>query len=149
MKLVDFQFEHLALFDWRDEEKKMYNVDSAMMQALLTVEKKGEAYTALHDGRILVIGGIVPLSKKTGYAFTLFSQHADQSPHAAARLVRRMFRGMVEDMGLHRVVTYNLEAALVHHRWCEWLGFSYEGRLLKFDDDGNTYVQYGRVTHGV
>lgn len=148
MKLVDFEFEHLALFDWRDDEAKMYNVGSEFVAALLNVEKNGEAYTAMHDGRILVIGGIIRQSKKTGYAFTMFSKHAEKSPIPAARLVQRMFKRMVEDMGLHRVTTYNLIDAVQHHKWCEWLGFRWEGVVEKYDDEGNDYYQYGLVTHG-
>lgn len=146
MKLVEFQFEHLELFDWRDEERKMYNVGSEFVNALLMAEKKGECFTAMHDGRIIVIGGIIPNSAKTGYAFTLFSKHADKAPISAAKTVRRMFGRMVEDMGLHRVTTYNLVEATAHHKWCEWLGFEREGIIKKFDDEGKDYVQYGRVS---
>jgi hypothetical protein len=145
MKLVGFCFEHLALFDWREEEREMYNVGSEFVKALLTLEEKGDCYTAMHDGRILVIGGIVRQSTKTGYAFTMFSSHAEKYPTVAAKLVKRMFDRMIEDMGLHRVVTYNLLSAEKHHKWCEWLGFKREGICQKFDDEGRDYVQYGKV----
>lgn len=145
MRLVDFQFEHLELFEWREHEKKMYNAGSAFLSALLTVEKTGEGFTAVHDGRILGIGGIVPVTQKTGFAFTLLSVYADRHPVAVARVGRRMFHRMFEDMGLHRITTYNLEQAEAHHKWCEWLGFTREGRLEKYDDAGQTYIQYGMV----
>lgn len=145
MKLVDFRFDHLEMFDWRDEEFKMYNVGSEFVRALLNAEEKGLCYTAMHDGRILGIGGILRQSQKTGYAFTLFSKHAEKHPVAAARLARRMFRRMTEDMGLHRIVTYNLLTAEKHHKWCEWIGFVREGICRKFDDEGNDYVQFGMV----
>lgn len=147
MKLVEFQFEHLELFDWREEEKRMYNVGSDFVRALVNAEK-GECYTAMHDGRILVIGGIIKLSAKTGYAFTMFSSHAEKAPIPAAKLVKRMFSRMVEDMGLHRITTYNLIEAVRHHKWCEWLGFEKEGIVRKFDDEGKDYVQYGMVLNG-
>lgn len=147
MKLVDFQFEHLDLFDWRPEEMKMYNVGSELVRALAAAEK-GECFTAMHDGRVLVIGGIIKQSAKTGYAFTIFSAHAAKYPVTAARLVKRMFSRMVEDMGLHRIVTWNMLEASSHHKWCEWLGFKLEGVARKFDDEGNDYIQYGLVTDG-
>lgn len=147
MRLIDFQFEHLELFDWREEEYKMYNVGSEFVKALLAVETRGECYTAMHNGQILVIGGILRHSEKTGYAFTMFSKHAENNVVASARLVKRMFSRMIEDMGLHRVVTYNLEKAERHHKWCEWLGFVREDRdgIKNYDDEGNTYFQYGLV----
>lgn len=144
MKLVEFQFEHMELFDWREEDRKMYNVGSDFIRILISAEKK-EVYTAMHDGRIMVIGGIIPTSKKTGNAFTIFSAHADRAPLAAARTVKRMFTRMMEDMGLHRITTMNLLEAERHHKWCEWLGFKREGVIRKYDDEGKDYVQYGLV----
>ncbi len=146
MKLVGFDFEHFQMFDWRDEENAMYNTGSDFTRAIISAEEKGEVYTAMHDGRILVIGGILRQSQKTGYAFTVFSKWADQYPVAAAKLVRRMFDRMTEDMGLDRIVTYNLATAEKHHRWVEWLGFEREGECKKFDDEGRTYFQYAKVT---
>lgn len=145
MKMVDFQFEHLELFDWRQEEYGMFNTGSDFVNALLAAEEKGECYTVIHDGRILVIGGIVRRTQKTGYAFTIFSKYADGYKIMLGRLGRRMFDRMMEDMGLHRITTYNRAGMDLHGRWCEWLGFKREGVVPKFDDEGNDYVQYGKV----
>ena len=146
MKLVGFQFEHLELFDWRPDEQKMYNVGSEFVNMIISMNENGECYTAMHDGRILVIGGIIRQSQKTGYAFTLFSRHAEIYPVAAARLVKRMFDQMRQSMGLHRITTFNLEDQDMHHRWVEWLGFRFEGVIEKYDDEGGNYYQYGLVT---
>lgn len=148
MKLVEFQFEHLDLFEFREGEKEMYNVGSEFMQAIIKAGEKGEIYTAIHDGRIMVIGGVIPRSKKTGYAFTFFSQYADKAPYLVARTAKRMFARVIEDMGLHRVTTYNMVKMPVHSRWCEWLGMKREGLILKMDDAGNDYYQYGMVLDG-
>lgn len=149
MKLVEFQFEHLDLFEFRDEEKDIYNVGSEFMQAIIKAGERGEVYTAIHDGRILVIGGVIPRSKKTGYAFTFFSKHANAAPITAAKLVKRMFVRLMEDMKLHRVTTYNMVKMPAHSRWCEWLGMEKEGLIRRMDDAGNDYYQYGMVIDGV
>lgn len=141
VQLLNFQFEHLELFTWRDDDFKTYNINSEFVRALANAEK-GDCYTAVYQGRIIVIGGILPLSGKTGYCFTLFSKYAGIS---AAKIVKRMFDNMVEDMGLHRVVTYNRADAQRHNDWVEWLGFKEEGICRKFDDEGNDYVQYAKV----
>lgn len=145
VELKQFEIEHIDFFSWRPDDFKTYNINSEFVTALLRAEKNGESYTAVYQGRILVIGGICGLSAKTGYAFTLFSKYADQAPFAAAKTVKRMFSRMVEDMDLHRVVTYNRIGAENHHRWCEWLGFKEECIARKFDDEGNDYVQYALV----
>lgn len=145
MKMVDFQFEHLELFDWRQEEYGMYNTGSDFVNSLLEAEQKGVCYTVIHEGRILAIGGIVSRTQKTGYAFTMFSKYADEFPTMLARLGKRMFRQMVESQGFHRITTYNRVGMDHHHKWCEWLGFKREGVVEKFDDEGNDYIQYGMV----
>lgn len=142
VELKPFCFEHLDLFAWREDDLKTYGIRSEIMDALTRAADKGECWTALVDGRILVIGGIIPITKKTGYCFTLFSEYASRHKIGAARTVRRMFEGIFADFNLHRVVTFNRIGAHEHSRWCEWLGFKLEGRVEKFDDDGNDYWQY-------
>jgi hypothetical protein len=148
MQLIDFRFEHLELFDWRENERGVYDTGSDFTRRLCAAADDPalfEAYTAVHDGRILVVGGIFKFSEKTGGAWTIFSRHADAYPVASAKLVRRMFNGMIADKGLHRVVTWNLVTAAAHHKWCKWLGFELEGPARKFDDQGRDYMQYARV----
>lgn len=146
--MVDFQFEHLELFDWREDEYAMYNTGSDFVQALLSMEKNGECFTAMHDGRIVMIFGIIRMSEKTGYAFSIFSRHASGCKVLCAKTIRRMLVRMMDDMSLHRLTTWNMVANPHHGRWCEWLGFKKEGVLPRYDDQGRDYVQYGLVTDG-
>lgn len=143
MKMIPFQFEHLDLFAWRDEDYKTYNVGSELLEALRKAEL--DCWTVIGDGRILAFGGMIPRSSKTGYTFTALSKYATP---AIGRLVKRQLQMMMRDMGLHRLVTYNRSEAKGHHRWCEWLGFRWECEVEKFDDEGNNYYQYGMVNHG-
>jgi hypothetical protein len=142
VEMKQFCFEHLDLFAWRDDDFKTYQIRSELMDGLIHAVEKGECWTAVKDGRILVIGGVVPQTKKTGLCFTLFSRYADENKIAAARSVRQMFKGILEEFDLHRVVTYNRVGATNHHKWVEWLGFKFEAEVAKFDDEGNNYFQY-------
>lgn len=144
-ELKEFCFEHLDLFAWREDDEKTYNVNSEFIQAFMGIESRGEVYTLVIDGRIAVIGGVMPFSDKTGYCFTMFSKYADENKITAAKVVKRMYDNMVQDMGLHRIVTYNRITKEDHNRWCEWLGFKLECIVEKFDDEGNDYKQYGHV----
>lgn len=148
MRWIDkkkFCFEHLDLFAWRDEDLETYGARSELVDVLISAAEKGECWTGIYDGRIVVIGGVLPYTEKTGYCFTIFSEHADRHRTATARATRRMFESMVDTMGLHRIVTYNRIGAHEHNKWCEWLGFKREGVVEKFDDAGNDYVQYALV----
>lgn len=143
--MKDFCFEHLDLFCWKEEDKEAYGISSEFLDSLLGAEEKGVSYTLVGEGRILVIGGIVPVSKHTARCFTIFSKYAENHKLAVAKAVRRKFYGMIDGMGLHRVTTYNRLEAKAHHKWCEWLGFKRECIAEKYDDEGNDYVQYGMV----
>jgi RimJ/RimL family protein N-acetyltransferase len=140
-----FCFEHLDLFAWREDDLKTYGSRSEITDILTRAAEQGDFWTGVYQGRIVVIGGIVAHTKKTGHCFTLFSEYADQNKIGAARTVKRMFEAMLKAMELHRVVTYNRIGAAEHHKWCEWLGFELEGTVEKFDDDGNNYLQYALI----
>lgn len=141
--IKDFCFEHLDLFAWREDDFKTYNVNSEFIKAFVNADEKAEIHTFVYDGRVVCIGGIVQITPKTGYAFSLFSRYADGCKVPLARSVRRMFKNMVEDMGLHRVTTYN--RIKDHNKWCEWLGFKWECVAEKFDDEGRDYDQYSYI----
>jgi RimJ/RimL family protein N-acetyltransferase len=143
--IKQFRFEHLDLFAWREYDEKTYDINDQLINALLGASAKGECGTAIYEGRILVIFGIMPITEKTGYCFTLFSRYADGHKLIAARTIRRMLFSAVESLGLHRVTTYNRTGADEHNKWCEWLGFKREGTVEKFDDKGNDYFQYAFI----
>lgn len=145
VEMRQFSFDHLDIFAWREDDIKTYEIRGEISDALVGAAEKGECWTAVYDGRILAIGGILPRSDKTGYCFTLFSRYAEQHKIAAAKSVRQMFESMLKSLALHRVVTYNRIGADTHNRWCEWLGFKRECAVEKFDDDGNDYFQYALI----
>lgn len=146
VEMKQFSFDHLDIFGWRDDELETYQTRSELSDQLIRAAERGECWTAIKDGRILVIGGVIPQTKKTGLCFTVFSRYADTNKIAAARSVRQMFNGIMEELQLHRVVTYNRVGATNHHKWCEWLGFVQEGgEIKKFDDEGNSYFQFALV----
>lgn len=147
-KLIPFELEHLDLFEWREHEYKMYNIGSDFMSVIGNALDTGHFYTLVKDGRILVIGGLAPLSKKTAYCFTMFSKYAEENMICSAKVTKRMLHNLIEDFGYHRVTTYNFANADQHHKWCEWLGFKEEGVMPMYDDEGNDYIRYGMVRYG-
>lgn len=152
MKIIDFKVDHLTLFDWREDEYEMYGQDTEFMGAL--ERQLGEGYTAVHDGRIVVIGGYVRMSRKTAYGVLCFSKWCDQIPVSAARMLKKFTHQVAVDCGYHRITTRNRahydEFGLVvdpkgHNRWTEWLGFTQEGIERRSDDTGNDYIRYGKL----
>ena len=146
MILKEFCFEHFDLFEWREEDRKTYNVNSQFMRAMANAEKN--CFTLIHEGRIMVIGGIIPMSEKTAHCFTVWSMFSDNHRISCARYVRRQFESMAKAEGYHRITTWNRAENKDYHKWCEFLGFKWEGLVRKFDDEGNDYFQYAWVKHG-
>lgn len=144
MELKAFKPEHLDMFDWNEHDKAVYSINSPFMNTIACMSGK-DAFSAFHEGRLLVIGGVIPFSKKTAYAFSLFSKWAKMYPITSAKVVRRMFKQLIDTHGYHRLTTVNPVSGEDHHDWCYWLGFKKECILEKYDDEGNDYVQYGYV----
>lgn len=149
IRLIPFDPLHLDIFDWRETENQMYNTGSDLTRRLTAAMAAGpevfEAWTMVHDGRILVIGGVFKVSEKTAYCWTVFSRWSAGIPVSGVKAVRARFGDIVARMGLHRLTTFNLAGAEAHHRWCTWLGFRAEGMERKFDDEGRDYVRFALV----
>lgn len=147
IELKPFQFEHFDLFAWREEDRKLYDVNSEFVSEFINA-KDAECWTAIEDGRIVCIGGVVKRTGKTGYCFTIFSKYATGKSVGVARIVRRQFFAIISTLGLHRVVTYNRASADTHNKWVEWLGFKFECVAEMFDDEGNDFHQYALIVRG-
>lgn len=151
MRMIPFHIEHLDMFDWKEGEREAYSVSSeisARITQALETNENAESWTLLHEGRIMAVGGLYRLSKKTGGAWMIFSRWADTSPVACARLIRKKFLEMIRRWELHRLTTVNRADKLIYNRWCEFLGFVPECVLEKYDDAGSAYVQYALVMEG-
>lgn len=140
--IIPFQKNHFDLFEFREfevyteEEKRMFVEE---------MPERSKMFTAVTDGRIVMIAGVVMVTLKTGLAFAMFSKYADQYPIATARMSKKLFRAGIESFGVHRLVAYNKIDAEHHHKWVEWLGFERECVVRKFTDEGTDAVQYGMI----
>lgn len=146
IKIVPFMPDHMDLFCQRKEDIPKYGrITSDYVRQMA---EDGVCYTALKDGRILVVGGVLQTSIKTGYCWTLFSEYSQGFGLPLLRLAKKNLENMMRDMGLHRVETSNLASAEEHHRWCKILGFKEEGRMPYYDDKGREYIRFGKYLIG-
>lgn len=137
MRFIEFRPELLELFEWDEDDKKIYDISPEFFQQI-----PSGGYCLVHDGRIMGFGDVIQITRKTGYVYAFVSKYGKENPRIL-RHGKRMFRRVIEDMGLHRVVTFNLSQE--QNRFCEWLGFKFECDLEKHDDKGRTYAQYAMV----
>lgn len=143
IRLVPFDRAHLDLFEAKEADIERYGDISKKMDNPLA--DHGICFTAIADGRILVVGGILVATLHTGYGWTFVSKHASQYGLRVFRTVKRQLESMMHDLQLHRIETANLKDATEHHRWSGLLGFVEEGPLWQYDDQKRDYIRFAKL----
>lgn len=145
MEIIEFCLEHLDLFQWNTRDLENYGTPERFYILFKKAQIEGMAYTGIYDGRIMGIAGLIPYGEKVAYGFAGFSKYAKSMPVSCIKIIKHRFINVAKDMGLHRIVTYNIINSERNNRFCEWLGFEKEALVRKFDDEGKDYIQYGYV----
>lgn len=143
MRAIPFDFEHLDIFEQSDEDIERYG--KLTSESPIPMAEYGVGFTGIYDGRILIMGGIMPVSVHTGKCWTMVSKHAREHGEMVFRQTRRQLENMMEDMKLHRLETSNLADAVEQHRWCRLLGFVMEGEMPYYDDRKRTYIRFAKL----
>lgn len=141
--MLPFSKAHLALLDPREEDIARYGQIDEFMNNPLADE--GICFTAVADGRVLVVGGILMVSMHTAYGWTIIGRHAFKHGRAVFYAVKQQLESIMRDFELHRVETSNLADAKDHHRWSKLLGFEEEGPLWQYDDQGRDYIRFAKL----
>ncbi len=133
----------MDLFDQTESDIERYGKISSEMSNPMA--EHGVCFTAIKDGRILVVGGILQATNHTGHCWTMLSKHAEGAGISVLRVVKCQLEGMMRSMQIHRVETSNLKDAEQHHKWCELLGFRKEGEMRYYDDDKRDYIRFAKI----
>lgn len=143
MRVIPFDFEHLDLFEQRDDDVARYGKKDS--SSAIPLAQHGTAFTGIYDGRILVMGGIMLTSNHTGKCWTMVSKYAAEYGAMVFRATKRMIDMMMADMHLHRLETVNLKDAPDQLRWCKLLGFVEEGEMPYYDDEKRTHIRMAKI----
>jgi hypothetical protein len=143
MRIIPFDFEHVDIFEQSPEDIERYGLMTS--ESPMPMAEYGQAFTGIHDGRVLIMGGIMLTSERTAKCWTIVSKHAKNYGVLVFHQTRRLLENMMDDMKLHRLETANLKDAHEHHRWCRLLGFKAEGDMPMYDDQKRTWVRFGKV----
>ena len=142
MKLIPFDFDHMDIFEQKPEDILRYG--EVTSETPNPLAEYGVAFTAIDDGRIVCVGGILASSNYTGKCWTMVSKYGAGSGLRLLRLVKRQLEAMMKDMKIHRIETANLVDAHEHHRWCKLLGFQEEGLMRYYDDEKRDYLRFAK-----
>jgi len=103
----------------------------------------GIAYSGFWDGKLVAIAGIVCPWPGMGEAWAVLS--IPDSPGCVLsinRHLRRIFGGMIRNMGLKRIQANVDVGSQVAIRWAEWLGFKQEGGIMrKYGPNGEDFLR--------
>ncbi len=142
IRLIPYEAAHMDLFKQSESDVERYGVISSEMANPMA--EHGVCFTAILDGRILVVGGVLQMTNHTGHCWTMVSEYAKGNGAAILRVAKTQLESMMRDMGLHRVETANLKTATAQHKWCKLLGFVEEGPLKYYDDKKRDYIRFAK-----
>ena len=139
-QLISFKAEHLAAFIHRDGDY----VES--VQSAIDKERRGPAFTACIDDKILGCSGIILQWAGVGSAWAVFSQEIFKYPIWTTRTVRAALHDIMRVYKLHRVEMVILDGNNVNAGWATMLGFSREnGCSRHYTTNQRSIVRYELV----
>ena len=101
----------------------------------------GSALTALDGDHVLMCGGAMPMSERYAVLWAVLAEDAGRHMVRIDRGVRRFL-----DIGNWRRLEASVEQNFAAGcRWLELLGFTEEGPLAAYGDDGADHWRYARV----
>lgn len=140
--LIPYDPAHMDLFVQTDEDIERYGKITSDMANPMA--EHGVCFSAIKDGRVLVVGGVLQTTANTGHCWTMVSQYASGHGLSVLKTVKGQLESMMESMNIHRVETANLVKAKEHHRWCKLLGFHEEGVMRYYDDKKRDYIRFAK-----
>ncbi|MGB0817844.1 MAG: hypothetical protein ACPGQQ_02970 [Candidatus Puniceispirillaceae bacterium] len=128
LKHIEMQHDQTAACEWFDKED--YH------ELLLA----GEAYTALHDGEVILCAGVFPTTKWIGTAWALVSACAGPELLRASRAIT----DFLKKTSYARIETPVRRGFVNGHRWCRLMGFTNEtpDGMKYYGLEGETYDLY-------
>lgn len=88
--------------------------------------------------------GAVPIWEGVCEVWAALTFDLKQKPLSLVRIMRTMIDAL-RDNGMHRIQMTILEDDPGLCKWAETLGFTFEGRMLKYGPDKKNHLRYARV----
>lgn len=142
IELIPYDSAHMDIFKQTPDDVERYGkVSSEMVNPMA---ENGVCFTAISDGRILVVGGVLQTTQHTGYCWTMVSEYARGQGLSLIRTTKNQLEAMMEGMKLHRVETSNIKGSDEQNLWCKLLGFQNEGVMRYYDDKKRDYIRFAK-----
>ncbi len=104
-----------------------------------------DGYTALLDGRIMMVGGIMMKWEGVGEAWAFMTEDVRNNLIESYRCLTEMFDVLIKEKQLRRVEASARADFLPGQNMLEHLGFEYEGCKKQHSRDGIDVFIYGKI----
>lgn len=142
MRVVPFLPYHVDLLRAQGVQgAQLRAVSHVPAQYASVARPEGPAVTAFDGEKIVICGGIAKYSANSGICWALLSADSGNHMLFLHRAVKR-FITLTPWRRLEATVEKGFGAGC---RWVELLGFRFEGEMLKYGEDGETHIRYGRT----
>ena len=102
-------------------------------------------YTAVLNGEVVGIGGVVVLWKGVGEAWVILSRNCQNKPIEMFLCIKRVYKALIQSCELNRiqvVVRVDFPQSI---KMIEKLGFEREGLMRRYCPDGCDAYMYARI----
>ncbi|KKN70120.1 hypothetical protein LCGC14_0434450 [marine sediment metagenome] len=104
-----------------------------------------DGYTALLDGKILMVGGVMMKWEGVGEVWAFMTEDVRDNLIESYRCLHEMFDVLIKEKQLRRVEASSRADFLPGQNMLEHLGFEYEGCKRKHSRDGTDVYIYGKI----
>ena len=119
-----------------------------IMKEGIALEKASISYTAMAEGEIVMIAGIIPIWQGVAESFLIPTKLLQKNKIRCIKYVKCNEELLRQKLNLHRLQTTvpsNLDHAI---RWLEWLGYKRESTLRMWGPDKVDHYRYVRLFNG-
>ena len=140
MEIVPFKVEHVAQIKLQPFQS--LTLSFVDMESLKVFEGTDCAYTAIDNGEVLAIGGVLDFCDGRGYGWSFLGGNIGHRMISVTRAIKR-FLEVCRFRRIEIAVDCNYETA---HVWAKMLGFTKEcDRMRSFTPDGRDCALYAKV----
>ncbi|KAA5932323.1 MULTISPECIES: hypothetical protein [unclassified Pantoea] len=136
MNIIDFEPAHILQIE--PQASQRYIDRSIKYGEYLAA---GDCFTGMQDGRVVAIGGVIPVSETRAYLHMIVAEGFAHQWIKIFRATRRLITAVQGDYLRLETLSTTPES----DRWLEMVGFQYEGVLRRVMPDGTDAKSYSIV----
>jgi len=151
LEIIPFEPEHLRLMQPRAFEAREMRLLGGGEERARIYAGLGPAYTGILTGdedsqlTILACGGLIMHWRGVAEAWLVTTDQVAMHPVVFHRTIIRIFKVLMESMGLWRVQIAIKAGHRVSCKWVLRLGFREEGPAPRYGPDGSDYLRFAWV----